>query len=155
LTRTAVAAIILAFAGAGCVSPPVSERPSGALLVKADRLVDQGDYARALEAYDEALARYPDDATALRVRSSRETVARLAAARGEVERLQQSLAARERDLQQALEALATRDGEVQRTRQELARMTAEAERLRAEADRLRADLERLKRIDLEGERRRR
>jgi len=157
LTRLAVAAIILAFAG--CTSWSVFERPSGTLLVKADRLLDQGEYARAVAAYDELLVRYPDDAAAPRARSSRDAVARLIAAREEVERLRQALSARERDLQQALsarerdlqqarEALAVRDGEVQRNRQELQRVTAESERLRG-------DLERLKRIDLELERRRR
>jgi tetratricopeptide (TPR) repeat protein len=146
LTRLAVAAIILAFAG--CTSWSVFERPSGTLLVKADRLLDQGEYARAVAAYDELLVRYPDDAAAPRARSSRDAVARLIAAREEVERLRQALLARERDLQQAREALAVRDGEVQRNRQELQRVTAESERLRG-------DLERLKRIDLELERRRR
>lgn len=146
MTRLAVAAIILAFAG--CTSWSVFERPSGTLLVKADRLLDQGEYARAVAAYDELLVRYPDDAAAPRARSSRDAVARLIAAREEVERLRQALLARERDLQQAREALAVRDGEVQRNRQELQRVTAESERLRG-------DLERLKRIDLELERRRR
>jgi len=162
LTRIAVAAIILAFAGSGCTSWSVFERPSGTLLVKADRLVDQGEYARALDAYDELLVRYPDDNAAPRARSSRDAVARLIAAREEVERLRQNLAARDRDLQQARDTLALRDGEMQGVHQELQRMTteserlrAESDRLRAESDRLRADLERLKRIDLEIERRRR
>ena len=96
MTRLAVAAIILAFAG--CTSWSVFERPSGTLLVKADRLLDQGEYARAVAAYDELLVRYPDDAAAPRARSSRDAVARLIAAREEVERLRQALSARERDL---------------------------------------------------------
>jgi hypothetical protein len=127
--------------------------------VKADRLVDQGEYARAVQAYDELLERYPDDAAALRAPSRREAIVRLVAAREEVERLRQALSARERELQQAREALerelqqarealAARDTEVQRHRQELQRVTAESERLRS-------DLEKLKRIDLEIERRRR
>lgn len=141
MTRIAVAAIVLAFAGSGCTSWSVFERPSGTLLVKADRLVDQGEYARALDAYDELLVRYPDDNAAPRARSSRDAVARLIAAREEVERLR-------RELETARQALVGRDGDLQRARQELQRVTAES-------DRLRADLERLKRIDLEIDRRRR
>lgn len=125
------------------------------MLAKADRLVDQGEYARALEAYDELLVRYPDDAAAPRARSTRDAVARLVAARDEVERLRrelagarQALTARDGELDTARQALTTRDGELQRARQELQRVTAESERLRA-------DLERLKRIDLGIERRRR
>jgi len=168
LTRVAVAAIILAFAG--CTSWSVSERPPGTLLlVEADRLVDQGEYARAVEAYDELLVRYPDAAAASRVRSSRDAVARLVFARAEVERLRGELESARRELQTAREqlesarrdgesarrdletgrqALVVRDGDLQRALQELQRVTAESERLRA-------DLERLKLIDLETERRRR
>jgi len=141
VTRIALAAVILAFALAGCASWFASERPSATLLVKADGLVDQGEYARAIDAYDELLARYPDDAAAPRARSSRIAVARLVAAREEADRLR-------RDLEAARQSLAAREGDLQRTRQELQRVTAESERLRA-------DLERLKRIDLELERRRR
>jgi chromosome segregation ATPase len=144
--RIVIAAIVAATAG--CASWSVFERPSGALLVRADRLAEEGEYARAVQAYDELLARYPDDTAAARVRGRRDTVTRLIAAREEVERLRQALAARERELGQAREALAGRDGDVQRARQELQRVSAESARLRA-------DLERLKQIDLETERRRR
>lgn len=120
----------LALAAAGCAAWP---RPGGPL-ARADRLVEQGEYVAAVQAYDEALARHPADPEAPRARASRDMLNSLIAARADVARLRESLAAR--------------DAELTRLRQEVQRLTQEA-------DRLRADLETLKEIDLRQERKRR
>jgi tetratricopeptide (TPR) repeat protein len=124
---------------AGCTSWPVGR--SVALKEQGDRLIAEGQYAAAVRAYDEFLARYPDNHEAPRVLARRDAIAGLLGAREEIARLQGELG--------------VRDGELGRLRQEIARLTAESERLRSEADRLRADLEKLKRLDIELERRRR
>lgn len=116
---------------AGCAAWPW--RPASRLLERGDTLAAGGDYAAAVRAWDELLARYPDDPAAPAALARRDTTAALLAAREEVARLRAELAAR--------------DAEVGRLRQELARLGAEAERLRS-------DLEHLKRIDLRLERRR-
>jgi len=126
----------LGLALAGCALS--QSQPSHDALARADRLVEQGDYAAAVQAYDEALARHPDERDANRARTSRDTLTNLLAARADVARLQSTLTTREGEL--------TR--EVTRLRQELQRVTQEA-------DRLRADLEALKAIDLRQERPRR
>jgi signal transduction histidine kinase len=123
---------------AGCATWPW--RPASRLLDQGDALAARGDYAGAVRAWDELLARYPDDPAAPAALARRDTTAALLAAREELARVRGELAARE--------------AELGRARQELARLGAEAERLRSEAERLRADLEHLKRIDLRLERRR-
>lgn len=106
-------------------------RLPGDALARADRLVEQGDYGAALQAYNEILARNPDEA---RARASRDALASLLAARADVARLR--------------DTLALRDGELTKLRQEMQRLTQEA-------DRLRTDLETLKEIDLRKEPKRR
>ncbi len=125
---------LLALALAGCAStwPSPFASPAASMLERADALVARGDYAGAVAAYDELLARYPSDGLAGRALASRDTAATIIAAREEIARLRAELEARE--------------GELRRVRQELQRLTAES-------DRLRADLEHLKRIDLKLERR--
>lgn len=112
----------------GCAGLP---RTTHEALARADRLVEQGDYGAAVQAYDEVLARAPHDA---RARASRDALATLLAARADVARLRDTLAAR--------------DGELSRLRQEM-------HRLAQEASRLRADLETIKEIDLRKEPKRR
>jgi chromosome segregation ATPase len=152
LTRWALVVMIWSIAGCASSSPP--SRPSVMLLVQADRLVTQGQYAGALEAYGEILAKYPDTDEAGRARSSRETLAGLLAARAQVTRLtadmktqEAQLKAQEAELSRTREQAAARENELARARQEIARLAAEA-------DRLRADLEHLKNIDIDLERRR-
>jgi hypothetical protein len=145
LTRCVV--IVIIWAIAGCVSSPPPSRPSAALLVRADRLVADGQYAGALEAYGEILTKYPDTHEADRARSSREALAGLLAARAQVARLTADMKAQEAELVRTREQVAARDSELARARQEIVRLTAEA-------DRLRADLEHLKKIDIDLERRR-
>ena len=139
--------VVIIGAVAGCVVSSPAPRPSATLLAQADRLMTQGRYAGALEAYGEILAKYPDAEEAVRARSSRETLAGLLAARAQVARLTADMKAQEAELVRTREQVAARDGELQRARQEIARLTAEA-------DRLRADLESLKKIDIDLERRR-
>lgn len=166
---------LAALALAGCASLAGAGRPpETALLARADALAAEGRYQDALEAYDQWLRQHPDGVEARRVRVSRETIAALVDARGEIDRLRRQLdevarlrnqlAARESELARArAELAAARDGgEAARLRGELAARDAEVARLRqelarltAEADRLRADLETLKRVDLEMERGRR
>jgi uncharacterized protein HemX len=124
------------------------------LLGQADRLVSQGQYAGALEAYGEILAKYPETDEAARARGGRDTLTSLLAARAQVARLAAEMKAQETELARAREQAAGRDAELTRARQEIARLTAEADRLRADADRVRADLENLKKIDIDLERRR-
>ena len=152
--------VVIIGAIAGCASSPPS-RPSATLLVQADRMVTAGQYADALDAYGDMLAKYPDADEAGRARGSREAIAALLAARAQVARLtadmkaqeaelartREHVASREHDLARAREQVTARDGDLARARQEIARLTAEA-------DRLRADLETLKKIDIDLERRR-
>ncbi len=125
-----VLVLALALLGA-CATQP---RPSVVLLERADRLVEQGQYAAAIGKYDELLATYPKEPETARAQAVRDTLSSLMAARADVVRLR--------------EELATRDGEVGRLKQDLHRLATETERLRS-------DLEELKRIDLKQERRRR
>lgn len=108
--------------------------PSNSIVARAERLVHQGDYVAAMQAYDEAIAKYPEDAAPSHVRAARESLGGLLAARADAARLRETLAARE---------------------SELTKLRGELQRLTAEAERLRADLEQLKQIDLRQERRRR
>lgn len=130
-----IATAVLALALTGCApSPPALDHAAAQnVLAQADSLLEQGEYAAAVQAYDEALARHPGDRDASRARASRNTVARLIAARADAARLR--------------DALAARDGELTRLRQEVQRLTQET-------DRLRTDLETLKEIDLRQGRRR-
>jgi hypothetical protein len=125
------APLVLVLLLAGCAVWPW--RPASRMLERGDALAARGDYAAAVRAWDELLARYPDDPTAPAALARRDTAAALLAAREEIARLRAELAAR--------------DAELGRLRHEQARLAAEAERLRS-------DLEQLKRIDLRLERRR-
>ena len=139
MTRRWLGAVVVVLL-AGCVTSSPPPR-TDVLLERADQLAGRGDYAAAVQAYDQFLASRPDDHAAARALASRDTAAGLLTARDEIARLRGELEGRE--------------SEVGRLRQEIARLTAETERLRSEADRFRADLEKLKRLDLEQERRRR
>jgi TolA-binding protein len=161
LTRPVVGAIMLCLAG--CLTPP-PPRPTAQLLTHADRLVAQGDFAGAVDAYEDILVAYPDDPLAPRARAGREAAARIVVSRrevdGEIERLRAELAARDAELaareaalSELRQELTARAGEVSRLQQELSSRQAELQRLAAEADRLRGDLEKLKHLDLKLERR--
>jgi chromosome segregation ATPase len=152
LTRWALVVII--GATAGCVVSVPAPRPSETLLVRADGLVTDGQYADAVAAYGEILTKYPDTDEAGRARRSRETLNSLLAARARITRLtaeikaqEVQMKAQEADLARVRGEVAARDGELAKARQEIARVTAEAERLRV-------DLEHLKKIDIDLERRR-
>ncbi len=122
-------ALALALLGpAGCAVL----QPSATLLDRADRMVERGDYAGALQTYDELLARYPSDRLALRAQTSRQTVANLIAARADL------IAAR---------------ADVARLRQELTVRDIELTRLKHDLEKLREDLENLKKMDLRERRR--
>ncbi len=96
MTRFAVAVIILALTG--CVSWSPFPRPSPPLLAKADRLAAAGQYVDALDAYDELLAKYPDDSSVPRARARRDTVARLLAVQAELARVRETLVKRDAEL---------------------------------------------------------
>ena len=152
MTRWALVVIIGAIAGCVLSTPP--SRPSEMLLVRADGLVADGQYADALEAYGEILTKYPDTDEAGRARRSRETLGNLLAARAQIARLtteiktqEVQMKAQEVELARVRGEVTARDGELAKARQEIARLTAEA-------DRLRGDLENLKNIDIDLERRR-
>ena len=138
MTRWILVVIIVTVAG--CVLPTPSPRPAAMVLVRADRLVAQGQYGDALEAYGEILAKYPATDEAGRARSSRDTLGHLLAARAQITRLTADMKVQEAQMKM-------QDAELARARQEIARLTAEA-------DRLRTDLENLKKIDIDLERRR-
>lgn len=142
MTRWILVVIIGAIAGCVLPSPPSAPpaRPAATLLVRADGLVADGQYANALEAYGEILAKYPDTNEAGRARSSRETLGNLLAARAQIAKLTAEMKAQESHMK-------TQEAELARARQEITRLTAEA-------DKLRADLEHLKKIDIDLERRR-
>jgi hypothetical protein len=127
----ALAGLGLALALAGCASWSWPGSPSAALLDEADRLAREGQWSRAVAAYDEYLARYPDSGAARRALESRDTLAATLTARGELTRLRE---------------------EVMHLREELARREVDLVRVRQEAERLRSDLEKLKQIDLKLER---
>jgi chromosome segregation ATPase len=139
---------------AGCVLSAPAPRPSETLLVRADGLVTDGQYADAVAAYGEILTKYPDTDEAGRARRSRETLNSLLAARAQITRLTAEIKAQavqmktqEGELARVRGEVTTRDGELAKARQEIARLTAEA-------DRLRGDLDNLKKIDIDLERRR-
>ncbi len=152
MTRWALVVIIVMIAG--CVLSAPVPRPSETLLVRADRLVTDGQYADAVAAYGEILTKYPDTDEAGRARRSRETLNSLLAARAQITRLTAEIKAQEVQMKTQEAELArirgevtARDGELAKARQEIARLTAEA-------DRLRVDLDSLKKIDIDLERRR-
>ena len=152
MTRLALVVIIIGTI-AGCVLSAPPSRPAG-VLVRADGLAADGQYADALDAYGEILTKYPDTDEADRARRSRDTINSLLAARAQVARLTAEMKARdvqlkaqEAELSRVRGDLTARDGELARARQEITRLTAEA-------DRLRGDLENLKNIDIDLERRR-
>ena len=152
MTRWALVVIIVTIAG--CVLSVPAPRPSETLLVRADGLVTDGQYADAVAAYGEILTKYPDTDEAGRARRSRETLNSLLAARAQITRLTAEIKAQavqmktqETDLARVRGEVTARDGELAKARQEIARLTAEA-------DRLRGDLDNLKKIDIDLERRR-
>jgi hypothetical protein len=95
----AVGLLLVLFAG-GCASLPPWPWWYGEELVKADRLVEQGEYAAAVAAYDAYLAKHGADA---RVRMSRNTVASILALQRELARLREDLAKRAADLERLKE----------------------------------------------------
>jgi hypothetical protein len=119
LTRWILVVIIGTIAGCASSSPPT--RPSASLLGKADRLVSQGQYASALEAYGEILAKYPETDDAAHARSSRETLTNFLAARAQLARVTTEMKAQETELTRTREQVAARDGELARARGEIAR----------------------------------
>src|SRR2546428_127962 len=98
--RISVVAPLLPLLARGCASLPPWPWWYGPELVKADRLVEQGDYAGAVAAYDACLPRHGADA---RVRMSRNTVASILALQREIARLREDLAKREADLERLKE----------------------------------------------------
>lgn len=152
MTRWALVVIIVTVAG--CVLSAPAPRPSETLLVRADGLVTDGQYADAVAAYGEILTKYPDTDEAGRARRSRETLNSLLAARAQITRLTAEIKAQavqmktqETEVARVRGEVTARDGELAKARQEIARLTAEA-------DRLRVDLDNLKKIDIDLERRR-
>ena len=93
--RAPVVALLLALLTGGCASVPPWPWWYSPELVKADRLVEQGEYAAAVAAYDAYLATHRTDA---RVRMSRNTVASILALQRELARLREEFAKREADL---------------------------------------------------------
>ena len=166
MTRWALVVIIGAITG--CASTSAPSRPSAELLAKADRLVAQGQYAGALEAYGEILAKHPDTDEAGRTRPGRDTLASLVAARAQIARLTADMKAQEAHVKAQEAQMKAQEGQMKAQDAELARVRAEATardgelararqeiaRLNGEVDRLRADLEQLKKIDIDLERRR-
>ncbi|MGH7389014.1 MAG: hypothetical protein ACREM3_06085 [Candidatus Rokuibacteriota bacterium] len=112
--------LLLISAPAGCVSMPVLG--PALLLAQADRHAREGAWERAVAAYDEYLARFPDDSSAPRVLESRDELAAMLTARAELTR---------------------RREEVARLRDELARLQDERARLREDGTRLRDEMIRL------------
>jgi hypothetical protein len=100
MRRTPVVALLLVLLTGGCASLPPWPWWYGPELVKADRLVEQGDYAAAVAAYDAYLAKHGADA---RVRMSRNTVASILALQREIARLREDVAKREADLERLKE----------------------------------------------------
>ena len=151
MTRVALAVMIVSLAGCAAWSsaPP---RPSTTLLVRADRLVTAGQYADALEAYEQILAKYPETNEAARAQISRDALSELLAARARIGRLTAGMKAQEAENTRMRDDNARMREENARMRDELSRARAEIARLTADADRLRADLEQLKRIDIDLER---
>lgn len=125
--RRLLGAALLATALGGCASADWPFANATSLLARADRLAERQQYEAALRSYDEFLTRYPGDAAAPRALKSRDAIASIVTARGELARLRNELAARD----------------------------AELARLRQESERLRADLEKLKEVDLNLERKKR
>ena len=142
----APAVLLLMAATAGCATWSLGG-PGAALLARADHQAREGAWEDAVATYDEYLTRYPDTSAAPRALQSRDTLAEMLVARGELTRLRAEVTQLRAGLAQAREDQTRREGDLVRTRQELATR-------QAEADRLRADLERLKQIDLRLERRR-
>ena len=142
MTRWILVVIIGAIAGCVLPSAPPAPpaRPAAMLLMRAEGLVAEGQYANALEAYGEILAKYPNTTEAGRAHRSRDTVGDLLAARAQINKLTAEMKVQESQMK-------SQEAELARARQEIARLTAEA-------DKLRADLEHLKKIDIDLERRR-
>jgi TolA-binding protein len=142
-------------------APPPAPSPSSLLLARADRLLVQGDYELARQAYRDFASQYPDDGAAPRAVATRDVLGVLAATSEEVERINGDVLRMKGQVNESEEELArlrrdlgTRENELIRARQELAERQSELARLQAEAERLRADLEKLKNVDLRLERRR-
>jgi hypothetical protein len=123
----AVAVVSVMLAGCAGAEWPLGGGAASSLLARADKLADRQQYEPALRTYDEFLTRYPTDPAAPRALKSRDTIASIVTARGELARLRGELAARD----------------------------AELAKLRQESERLRADLEKLKEVDLNLERKKR
>jgi len=151
LTRVALAVMIMFLVGCAAWSstPP---RPSATLLAQADRLVTAGQYADALDAYEQILAKYPETNEASRAQISRDALSELLAARARIGRLTVSMKAQEAENARMRDENGRMRDENARMRDELSRARAEITRVTADADRLRADLEQLKRIDIDLER---
>jgi hypothetical protein len=103
--RLGVVLLLLATASGGCATswswpswPPWQSQAGGAL-ARADRLAERGEYAQAVAAYDEYLARYPDDVEAKRALQTRDAVATVVTLRQEVTRLRDELARLRTDLE--------------------------------------------------------
>ena len=104
--RLAAALVLLATAAGGCASwsawtssRPPWQTPAATALERADRHAERGEYAQAVAAYDEYLARYPDDGEARRALQTRDALATIVTLRQEVTRLRDELAKLRTDLE--------------------------------------------------------
>ncbi|MGH7354769.1 MAG: tetratricopeptide repeat protein [Candidatus Rokuibacteriota bacterium] len=99
--RLGVLLLLLATASAGCASWSWRpwQSPAGAALARADQLTERGEYAKAVAAYDDYLARYPDDGDARRALQTRDALATIGTLRQEVTRLRDELAKLRTDLE--------------------------------------------------------
>lgn len=107
--RLAAALLLLATAAGagGCASwsswtaswPPTWLSPAGAALSRADGLAERGEYVQAVAAYDDYLAKYPNDGEAKRALQTRDALAAVVALRQEVTRLRDELARLRTDLE--------------------------------------------------------
>ena len=141
-------------------APAPAPTPSALLLARADRLLVQGDYAQASQAYADFARQYPDDRDAPRGLAARDALETLAASREAVSRLtaevlgmKEQAQDAERDLDRLRRELGARAAELARVRQELGERQADLTKLLAEVAELRANVERLKNVDLRLERR--
>ena len=148
-------------APASAPAPTPMPKPSSLLLTHADRLLVQGDYDQARQAYSDFARQYPDDGATPRVVATRDVLGTLATARDELTRLDAEVLGMkaqaqdtERELDRLRRDLAARAAELARVQKELAERQAELARLIGEAEQLRTDLEKLKSVDLRLERRR-
>ena len=153
MKRAAAGAVLVSALFTACASGPFAwppfKRGATASLERAEHLTEKGQYHDAVAAYDDFLARHPNDPQTPRALANRDALVGYLAARAELTRVRQDLTARDAEVARLREELAARPAAAEEGEEEgddahrrmYERISRELESERAAVSRLRRELD--------------